>query len=118
MSLVQAAYNQILAYGYKGAASIIEVTKTEDLDNLSISNVENSPLPLLSYVGSYPSSRVGDTLILATDRRVLAVPDSDWDGSIKANSLIEIEGSKYTIVTYIPHRINADLAYIEIQCRG
>ena len=118
MSLIQTARNQISRYGFKGAAILTPVTTVEDLDNLSIVETDGAPISLLAYVGSFPSSRIDGKMIFANDRRVLAVPDEDCDGTINEESKITIESIEYSIEGFTPKKVKNVLAYVEIQCRG
>lgn len=118
MSQIQTAKSQISRYGFKGAASITQVSTVEDLDNLSIVETDDVPILLLAYVGSFPSGRIDGKMIFANDRRVLAVPDIDWDGTINEESKITIDSIIYSIENFAPKKVNGTLAYVEIQCRG
>ncbi len=118
MSQIQTAKNQISRYGFKGAATLTQVSTVEDLDNLSIIETDAAPISLLAYVGSFPSGRIDGKMIFANDRRVLAVPDVDWDGTINEESKITIDSIQYSIEGFTPKKVKNVLAYVEIQCRG
>ncbi len=118
MSQVGTAKSQIKRHGFKGAAILTPVTTVEDKANLSVAETEQAPISLLSFVGSFPSSRIDGKTIFATDRRVLAAPDVDWDGTLSTDSKVTIDGNKYSIEGIDTKRIKAVIAYVEIVCRG
>ena len=118
MSQIDTAKRQVAKYGFKGAAILTPVSVVEDAANLSVVETEGTPINLLSFVGSFPSSMINGKTIFSTDRRTLAVPDEDWDGVIPVNSKITIDSLKYSIVSINTKRVNQDIAYVEIQCRG
>lgn len=118
MSLNNAARSQITRYGFKGACSLIPVTSTENRAQLSNIETEGTPIQLMSYVGNYPTRRIDGKTIFATDRRVLAVPDNDWDGTITAQYKVRIDNLTYSVINFNIVRVNQTIAYVEIQCRG
>jgi len=83
-----------------------------------VTPILDTPISLNSYVGSFPASRVDDSLIFATDRRVLATPDSDWDGTITENDKITIDSKVYSVSSFDTKKVKSTIAYVEIVCRG
>lgn len=119
MSLVATAKRQIKKYGFKGAAILTPLASTtDDLGNLTVSPIFGSAISLNSYIGSYKSSRVDNTLIFADDKRVLATPDADWDGILTESDKITILTVEHSIINFDTKRVGNKIAYVEIQCRG
>lgn len=116
--LVSAAKRQISRYGSKGAAILTTVVSVEDKTNLTVVETDSAPINLLSFVGSFPSNRIDGKTILSTDRKVLAVPDDDWDGTLNPSAKITIDSVKYSIEGIDTKKINGVIAYIEVVCRG
>lgn len=119
MSLVKSARSQIRKYGFKGAAILTPLSsKSEDLNDLTVTPVFGTPISLNAFVGSFPSIRVDDSLIFATDRRVLATPDNDWDGAITESDKITIDSKVYSVSSFDTKKIKSKIAYVEIVARG
>ena len=64
------AKNQITRVGFKGAAKLIAVSTIENRAAMTVAETDAAAIDLLSYVGSYSSSRIDGKVIFATDRKV------------------------------------------------
>lgn len=115
---VNTVKSELNRYGYKGACSIIQTISIEDKNNLTVDNTYSDPVKLLSRVTSYPSSRIDNKLIFANDRKVLAAPDKDWDGTISPDSEITIDDERYNIIAYKAQKEKQVILFVEIQVRG
>ena len=119
MSLTSAARNQITRYGYKGAAKLIPlIGKSQGANLLQVSPSFGLPVNLASYVGSFGAEQINNETIFADDIKVMAAPDSDWDGIVVVGSKLDIEGKVYDIIKTRTYRIKQAIAYVSLQVRG
>jgi len=115
MSQKDTAFNQIKRYGSKGDVILINKTITNNPDDLKVTSSE-SRVSLLAYVGRIPSNK--DQNARRTGIKVLAAIDKDFDGSVNVGASIEYLGNTLDVTDYWQHRVNNEIAYVELICNG
>lgn len=117
MGLISSAYNLISRFGTSGAATLLVNNSTYDKDTMSYSGTDTET-SLYAYVDGFPSSRVNDTTVLASDRRILARIDSNFDGTVSKGDRIKVNDQTLSIIRSELFVVSGGRAYVEIQVRG
>lgn len=119
MSQKSTATNQIKKYGTKGDVVLIPFSViSEDVDNLTVTSIEDVNIPLQAYVPNEPNAKTEENNDRRTGFKILAALDNDFDGTVTDKSKIDYRGRRLDITSYIPRYVKGELCYVEFVVNG